>query len=143
MKLIKSLLFLTSALSNTANAEEVIEDKWWHWGWCPQQADPVGDFEVERYMGTWYQIRVDKDNEYMQGLDCVHTKYTYHPSDWWYRLLWVVTVNNSHYKRAEDKLTNWWFLGDLSKALDWTLGSARCDANGNCKVKVFFSEGNY
>ena len=79
----------------------------------------------------------------MKGLDCVTTKYTYHPDEWWYRLFWLVSVNNGRYNLDTGKLYNWWFLGDLSKWLDWTLGSARCDADGNCNVKVFFSEGNY
>ena len=140
-----SALTLSQFAQNEGNglvvqaAEEVaVEDKWWNWGLCPHRPDPVGNLEIERYMGMWYQIRVDKDNEYMKGDDCVTTFYTYNPQDWWFRLFWLVTVNNGKFIRSEDRLTNWWMFGDIGKALNWTRGSARCDSQGNCNVMAFF-----
>ena len=111
----------TLTLEISVNAEEVITS-WSHWGWCPQLPDPVGDFDIVRYMGTWYQIRVDKDCDYLIGDECVHTRYTYHPQDWWYRLFWLVNVNNGKYVRDSDEVTNCWLFGDFGKAMNWTKG---------------------
>ena len=71
------------------------------------------------------------------------TRYTYHPQDWWYRLFWLINVNNGKWKRETDEVTNWWLFGDFGKAMDWTRGQAYCKGNGNCKVKVFISKSSY
>ena len=49
-----NLWFGLAALTSLAGAQEVVEDTWWHWGMCPHRPDPVGNFEVEKYMGYWY-----------------------------------------------------------------------------------------
>ena len=71
-----AVVLTVMVMAGSVKAEET---SWWQWGWCPHRPDPVGDFEIERYMGVWYQIRVDKDCDYLKGDECVHTKYTYHP----------------------------------------------------------------
>ena len=79
VKLTTSLVVLTAMSLSNVNA-------YWGIGWCPIFApDPVkpnGDFEVEKYMGNWYEIKRDKDLWYEKDTTCVTASYTYTPA-WW------------------------------------------------------------
>ena len=55
----RSLLFANFALDN-ANA-------YMNWGWCPSMPTAVGSFDVSKYSGNWYEIKVDKDVWYEQN----------------------------------------------------------------------------
>merc|ERR1712070_1256562 len=107
-------------------------------GWCPLvMPDPVGNFDIEKYMGTWYEIRRDKEVWYGKGSECVTATYSYKP-EWW--RIWKVDVNNRSYDRDKDEVrdTTWGW------GTDWTRSWARCDDQGNCDVKFYwYPEGNY
>ena len=59
-------------------------------GFCPDKPASVGNFDVSRYMGRWYEIKYDKDVWYNQNQYCVTANYSYDPSKWIYK----VAVNN-------------------------------------------------
>ena len=63
-------------------------------GFCPfglfNLPPAVGNFDPERYAGTWYEIYRDKDVWYEQNVECVTATYTYDPNWWFY----PVGVNN-------------------------------------------------
>ena len=52
MKLIAAIA--ATAMLNT----EVKAD--WGWGWCPEKPAAATNFDVEKYAGTWYEIKHDK-----------------------------------------------------------------------------------
>lgn len=110
---------------------------YWGWGWCPvgKKYGGMTNFDVEKYMGNWYIIKKDKDGQYDGDSDCITATYEYKP-DWW--RFWPVNVLNRSYKKEEDRVTDplLWGLFNIS----W----ARCDDEGNCKVKfLWWPEGNY
>ena len=74
------------------------------WGWC--QSNPPAafadnkDFDADRYVGKWYEIKRDKTS-YEVGTSCVTTKYTSRPEKWIYK----IGVNNGAVGR-DGKLFN-------------------------------------
>ena len=77
----------------------------------------------------------DKDIWYEQGTECVTATYTPRPEKWIYK----VSVNNKAYNREKDTVSDARILGT-----EETVSNARCDDQGNCKVKFFwYPEGNY
>ena len=59
LDIFRSFLFANFALDN-ANA-------YMNWGWCPSMPTAVGNFDVSKYSGNWYEIKVDKDVWYEQN----------------------------------------------------------------------------
>ena len=59
-------------------------------GFCPDKPASVGNFDVERYMGRWYEIKYDKDVWFQQNTYCVTANYAYDSSKW----IYPVSVNN-------------------------------------------------
>ena len=41
---------------------------YWNWGLCPFNPTPVTNFDIDRYVGNWYEIIRDKDLWYENGL---------------------------------------------------------------------------
>ena len=105
---------------------------YWGIGWCPIFApDPVGNFEPERYAGSWYEIKRDKDLWYENNQDCVTATYTYEPA--WYK---IYPINVDNKSTQSDDPTNVSSSDGRSRA--------RCDGDGNCHVKFwYYPEGNY
>ena len=54
LRVVTKMAMCASALIVGAVSAEEEATSWWHWGWCPHRPDPVGNFEIERYMGKWY-----------------------------------------------------------------------------------------
>ena len=102
-----------------------------NWGWCPfTKPSAVGNFDVNRYTGSWYEIIRDKDLWYENGLNCVTATYKLNSSPFY-----PIDVNNRNYKDGVVKDPTFYGL---------TYSWARCDSSGNCNVKFWwYPEGNY
>ena len=72
------------------------------WGWCGAGPPVMQNFDVQRYLGTWYEIRRDKRVFYEQGKDCQTAHYTFRPKNWFYQ----IGVNNGSVLRETGALRN-------------------------------------
>ena len=95
---------------------------------------PVMNFDINRYIGNWYEIIRDKDVWYENTNNipdqCVTA--TYYKTS---RPFYQINVNNRNYKNGILKDPT--FFG-------FTYSWARCDQSGNCHVKFWwYPEGNY
>ena len=84
-------------------------------GSCPSISG-VGDFELTKYLGTWYEIIRSKDIPFEKG-NCVQTHYSVLPTG-------KVNVTNSEARNGE---------------LVYAYGQAYCDNTGYANCHVSFS----
>ena len=108
---------------------------WW-WGNKPE---PVGNFDKDRYEGTWFERQRSSEIFYEEvgETECVTATYKIDESRWFY----PVGVNNRAMKQSTGELTNTVWSGDADGD---EYARARFDEHGNGKVKFwFFPEGNY
>jgi len=47
----------------------------WGWGGCPPQVAPMPDFDLQKYLGVWYEIE-RFDSSFEDGLECVTANYS-------------------------------------------------------------------
>jgi lipocalin len=95
-------------------------------GWCPlEMPTPVGNFEPEKYAGTWYEIMRDKDLWYEKNSECVTATYRYDKNI----PFWPVGVNNRAWNTEKNEYTNTKIDGT-----DWEYARASFDPNGNGRV---------
>ena len=130
-------MFIKIATSGLFLANLVDQACAFGWGWCPEKPEPTGNFDVQRYMGRWYEIKRDKDVWYQQNNYCVNANYAYNDEKWIYK----VSVNNQNWlKDGDGSVKNSRFLGIEGTSIS----NARCEDNGNCYVKFWwYPEGSY
>ena len=61
---------------------------------CPKDVKAQSDFDLERYMGTWYEIVRDKTTPFELLQNCVYAEYGANRLD-------IVTVINSGYRPVQ------------------------------------------
>lgn len=61
----------------------------------PSGIDPIGNFEVERYLGTWYEI-ARLDHSFERGMDNVTAEYAFRQDG-------GISVTNRGYERDHDR----------------------------------------
>lgn len=72
-------------------------------GFCPPKPEPIGNFEPERYQGTWYETFRDRYLWYEKDVECVTATYFYEP---FLNPIYPVSVNNKSYDYAKDEVSN-------------------------------------
>ena len=117
----KSLLVVSSAL--VAESQAAINA-----GPCLSNPVAVGNFDVEKYKGLWYEIVFDKEVWYEQETECVTAYYTSRPKE----LEFKVGVNNGSVNKKTGKLGNGYTSGE--PGVDSTVSAAKCDKEGKCAV---------
>lgn len=107
-------VLLTFAALATAQAR-------WSFGWCPEP-ELHASFDVNQYVGTWYEIRRDKSILFEYG-DCVQARYSLRDDG-------LIKVQNSQFNAFTNKV-------------DDVVGSAKCNG-AQCKVGFFLTRnGDY
>jgi lipocalin len=109
----------------------------WGIGWC----DPFmglrtkPDFEVPRYMGTWYQVQCDKGFSSAEKRNCVQANYKYKGDEWWNP--YPVEARNSNFINGALNTEEW--IPFISQ------GIARCSwGNGDCVIRLrYYPEISY
>ncbi len=84
-------------------------------GSIPAGVEPVGDFEIDRYLGTWYEI-ARLDHSFERGLSHVTAEYTALPDG-------RIGVRNRGYNAAKEKWSE--ATAKARFAGDPTVGSLR------------------
>ena len=134
-------LSVLALLATEAQAGFMDAYKTWGWGGCPWvKPTAQANFNIQDYMGTWFEIQRDKNIWYEEvgETECVTATYTYNP----WRPLYPVGVNNRAHRQSSDELTTTTFFNDENQA---AFARARCSwGTGDCNVKFWwYPEGNY
>ena len=109
-------------------------------GFCPwnifNMPKAVGNFDPERYKGTWYEIYRDKDLWYEQpDVQCVTATYSI-DKNWWF---YPIGVNNRSMSKSKGTLTD-----TIIDGTDIPYARASFDKDGYGKVKFWwYPDGNY
>ena len=132
------------ALIASANASFFDKLMAFNFGACPSPPKAVGNFEPEKYSGTWYEIFRDKNIWYESDTkQCVTTNYQYQSN----RKLYVKNsgMNTDTKKYSDTNLPSW--VSSVTSSLlglTDTQSQATFDKDGNGHVKFWwYLESNY
>ena len=112
MKYLASALLLSTAKADLSDRDA----GWWsrlfenmHWGPCgwidpAVKPDPVGNFDTERYKGTWFEIERSSEIFFSEVGETECTTATYEINPW--NIFYPVGVNNRAKKMSDGTLGN-------------------------------------